>query len=448
MPTNQQGAACRPTIVEAIELMRSGQLASAELTENCLTRIRDFDRSIHAWVKVDEVGARAAAADCDRRARAGETLGPLHGIPLGVKDIVDIAGVATIAGAPWRSGHIAERDAPVVARLREAGAVILGKTHTTQFAFIDSAGTRNPWKLDHSPGGSSSGSAAAVAAEMCWGAVASQTGGSTIRPAAFCGDVGVKPTFGSIDIAGVVPLSQPLDTIGLMTSRVDDARVMLGVMQGRTIAGPSTGSKPPSLGFVEEFFMAWAGEAVQAVVEQSVESFRAAGAEIHSVSLPASFAQAQAMQLRLMSHGAAETHREEFARRESEYGKSIAGLIREGLALSPGDLAEAQAHQKRFTDDMRSLFAGEASGQILIMPATLAPAPEGLHAMGDPRFNSAWTYCGVPVVTIPCRLSDTGLPIGLQLVGPHGGEELLLAASAWCENILRPLGHPRFTAGT
>ncbi len=448
MPTNQQGVPCRPTIAEAIELMRSGRLTSAELTENCLTRIRDLDRSIHAWAKVDEAGARAAATDCDRRARAGEEIGPLHGIPIGIKDIVDIAGMATVAGAPWRAGHIAERDAAVVAKLREAGAVILGKTHTTQFAFIDSAGTHNPWNYARSPGGSSSGSAAGVAAEMCWGAVASQTGGSTIRPSAFCGIVGVKPTFGSIDTTGVVPLCRELDTIGLMTACVDDARAMLGVMQGISLAAPSPDTPPPKLGFVEEYFMAWAEEPIQAAVEAAVEAFSAAGAAIHSVSLPASFAEAQAMQLRVMAHGAAETHRDEFARREANYGPQIAGLIRDGMALSAEDLSAAFAHQKRFTADIKTLFAdGAAAGYILIMPATVAPAPEGLTAMGDPRFNSAWTYCGTPVVTIPCRLSESGLPIGLQLVGPHNSEKELLAAAAWCEQILRPLGHPLFAAG-
>ena len=372
MPTNQQGAACRPTIVEAIELMGSGRLTSAELTENCLTRIRDLDRSIRAWVKVDENGA-----------------GPRRRIAIAKHGLVKSSARCTVfrsaskilsmsrewlpSLAPWRAGHVAERDAPVVARLREAGAVILGKTHTTQFAFINSAGTHNPWNLNHSPGGSSSGSAAAVAAEMCSGArSASQTGGSTIRPAAFCGDVGVKPTYGSIDTAGVVPLSRPLDTIGLMTSCVDDARVMLGVMQGRAIAGLSAGSKPPSLGFVEEFFMAWAGEAVQMAVEERSRHFaRPARRFIPCRCRPAS--QVQAIQTSVMSHGAAETHREEFSRREAEYGKSIAELIREGLALRRRfrQSTRIKTIHRRYAVAFRT---SEASGQILIMPATLEPA--------------------------------------------------------------------------
>ena len=259
----------RPTIAAAIEQMRSGQLSSAELVDRCLAQIHALDGSIHAWIQVDERGARAAAEQCDRQSRSGDSLAPMHGIPVGIKDIVDVAGYPTIAGTAWRKEHLAANDAPVVARLRAAGAIILGKTATTQFAYIDSAGTRNPWNLEHTPGGSSSGSAAGVAAEMCWGAVATQTGGSTIRPAAFCGVVGCKPTFGSIDTTGVVPLCRELDTIGLMTACVDDARVMLGVMQSQSIPAAAAGNPRPRLALVDEFFMAWAEETVQSAVEEA-----------------------------------------------------------------------------------------------------------------------------------------------------------------------------------
>ena len=226
--------------------MRSGQLSSAELTLGCLRQIRDLDDEIRAWVRLDptEIGV-AARMSRDRQIRNGEIVGPLHGIPIGVKDIIDVAGLPTIAGAPWRAGHIAEHDAPLVARLRAAGAVILGKTVTTQFAHIDPAATRNPWNLAHTPGGSSSGSAAAVAAKMCWGAIGTQTGGSVIRPAAYCGVVGVKPSFGSIDTAGVLPLSRPLDTVGVMAGCVDDARTMLAVLQDRPLAAAPGNSAAP-----------------------------------------------------------------------------------------------------------------------------------------------------------------------------------------------------------
>ena len=247
-----------------------------------------------------------------------------------------------------------------------AGAVILGKTVTTQFAHIDPAATRNPWNLAHTPGGSSSGSAAAVAAEMCWAAVGTQTGGSVIRPAAFCGIVGVKPTFGSIDTTGVLPLSRELDTVGVMTTCVDDARVMLGVLQDRILPAAPADHAPLELGFVDEFFMAWAEEPVQEAVESAMEILRAAGARIHAVSLPASFTEVHQMHFRIMAHGAAETHREQFAQHEQEYAPRIAELIREGLAIGPTDQQESLSHQRRFTADMAAAFtSGEAAGKIL-----------------------------------------------------------------------------------
>jgi aspartyl-tRNA(Asn)/glutamyl-tRNA(Gln) amidotransferase subunit A len=434
----------RPTIAVAIEHMRSDESSCSELIEHCLQRIASLDNQIHAWAFVDQRGARAAAADHDRQIRDGNILGPLHGIPIGVKDIIDVAGMPTVAGAPWRAGHIAERDAPLVARLRAAGAVILGKTVTTQFAYIDPAPTRNPWNLAHTPGGSSSGSAAAVAAEMCWGAIGTQTGGSVIRPAAYCGIVGVKPTFGSIDTAGVLPLSPPLDTVGVMANGVDDARIVLAMIQGNELAAAPPDRGPPALGFIDEFFMAWAEEPVQEAVETAMDAIRTAGAKIHAVSLPASFTEVQQMHYRIMAHGAAETHREQFAHHASEYAPRIAELIREGQAFSADDLQAALTHQRRFAADMAARFAtGEALGQILVMPATVTHAPPDLDTTGDPRFNSPWTYAGLPVVTVRCGLTDDGLPVGLQLVGPQNGEEQLLAAAAWCERMLKQTRHCR-----
>ncbi|HEX3999326.1 MAG TPA: amidase [Pirellulales bacterium] len=430
----------RPTIATAVEQMRQGHLTSGELVDRCLRQIRDSDDSIRAWVRVDDASARATADERDRQARSGEIAGPLHGIPVGIKDIIDVAGLPTVAAAPWRTAHIAERDAPLVARLRAAGAVILGKTVTTQFAYVDPPPTRNPWNLSHTPGGSSSGSAAAVAAQMCWGAVGTQTGGSVIRPAAYCGVVGVKPTFGSIDAAGVFPLSRELDTVGLMASCVDDARVILGVLQGRPIAAAAAERREPvSLGFVDEFFMAWAEEPVQEAIDRALEALRAAGAKIHAVSLPASFTAAHAMHRRIMANGAAEVHREQFARHAADYAPRIAELIREGLAIAPSDLEDARSHQRRFMADMAAMFAGgEASGLVLVMPATVSPPPPRLDTTGDPRFNAPWTYAGLPAATIPCGQTPAGLPIGLQLVAARDAEEQLLNAAAWCERGVEP----------
>jgi Asp-tRNA(Asn)/Glu-tRNA(Gln) amidotransferase A subunit family amidase len=233
-----------------------------------------------------------------------------------------------------------------------------------------------------------------------------------------------------------------------MASCVDDARVMLGVLQDRRLLAAPHDRQAPNLGLVDEFFMAWAEEPVQAAIESALETFRAAGATIRPVSLPASFTLAGPMHRRVIAHGAAETHREWFTSHAAEYSPLIAGLIREGLAISAADLQEARNHQQRFSADMAAMFAGgEASGSILIMPSTMTPPPL-LGEMGDPRFNAPWTYSGVPVVTIPCGRTDDGLPIGLQLVGPHNDEQQLLVAAAWCEKVLGTLGHPSFAAGS
>ena len=229
----------RPTIAAAIEQIRSGQLFSSELVEQCLRRVTDSDDQIHAWAFVDESAARAAADACDRRIRNGEAIGPLHGIPIGVKDIIDVAGLPTVAG-----GAVANRTHRRAPRPSRRPTSCRGRNNSRQngnnaIRVLDPARTRNPWNLAHTPGGSSSGSAAAVAAEMCWGAVGTQTGGSVIRPAAFCGIVGVKPTFGSIDTAGVLPLSPLLDTVGVMTNCVDDVPI-----DARRASRPPAGRRP------------------------------------------------------------------------------------------------------------------------------------------------------------------------------------------------------------
>ena len=461
----------RGSISTAVAAIRAGTLSPVELLDAALDRIRQFDERLHAWVLADEMGARAAAERLEQQARRGESLGPLHGIPIGVKDIIDVAGLPTAAGAPWRSGMIGAEDAPLVARLRAAGALILGKTVTTEFAYLDPPPTRNPWNLAHTPGGSSSGSAAATAAGMCWAAIGTQTGGSILRPAAYCGLVGCKPTFGTVPTAGVVPLAPSLDTVGPIARCVEDAATLLAVVQDRPVE-PFRLPATVRLGFVEEFFMAWAEEAVQDAVESAIEKLHAAGAIVEHVNLPASFPRAEAAATQLMAVEAAELYRGELADHRAEIGPKIAGLIEEGLKaeesliqtleqlerkmppkfhelvprMGPADLIRLT--QRRIADDMDLFFAaagwpgpGPQSAVIpptliLAMPTTPAPAPARLDTTGDARFNIPWTFAGLPAVTIPCGLSPAGMPIGLQLVGPRGADAELLAVAGWCEKVL------------
>src|SRR5213593_4541215 len=251
----------------AAAAVRSGEVTAAALVEACLDRIRAVDPAIKAWVHLDETGARAAARAADAAGRPGATLGVLHGVPIGVKDIIDVAGMPTTAGARAFAHTRPTRDATCVARLRAAGAIVLGKTHTTQFAYRDPAPTANPWNPAHTPGGSSSGSAAAVAARTVPVALGTQTIGSNVRPASYCGLVGLKPTLGRISTRGVMALSYTQDHVGLMTRSVEDMALGLLVTAGHDPGDPSSSRspvpdyvaaimrrRPPRIGLMREFF--------------------------------------------------------------------------------------------------------------------------------------------------------------------------------------------------
>jgi aspartyl-tRNA(Asn)/glutamyl-tRNA(Gln) amidotransferase subunit A len=298
----------RITIVEASAALARGELTCEGLLETCLGRIDDCEPQIQAWVSVDRDGARSAARECDvRRAKyrsqdSSERLSPLLGIPIGIKDIIDIAGQPTGAGSEvLASGPPAEHDATVVRKLREAGAIILGKTVTTQFACFDPPPTRNPWNLEHTPGGSSSGSAAGVAAGMCLGAIGSQTGGSIIRPASFCGVAGCKPTFGRVSLDGFVPVAPSLDTAGPIAGCVADLAIMLNAISSWRV-DPSGNPiyevaidladlepqriKPPQLGLLAsrsdqgEYFEQVSHPSMWSTLVHAVDRFRSAGASI------------------------------------------------------------------------------------------------------------------------------------------------------------------------
>src|SRR5688572_20494240 len=215
-----------PSIAKAARDMHTGELTPVDLVEHCLARIDELDSQIQAWVMVDRAGARKEAERLTKLAADDDWLGPLHGIPVGIKDIIDVAGWPTKCGSPLRANHVAQRDAAVVTALRNAGAILLGKTVTTEWACFDPPPTRNPWNIEHTPGGSSSGSAAAVAADMCLAALGTQTGGSIIRPAAYCGVAGLKPGYGELPMEGIAPLTLHLDHVGPIARRVSDLYVV------------------------------------------------------------------------------------------------------------------------------------------------------------------------------------------------------------------------------
>ncbi|MEQ8790321.1 MAG: amidase [Pirellulaceae bacterium] len=436
-----------PSIADAVRRIKAGDLSPRELVEHCLARIEQFDERVKAWVLVDAKGARRQAEELARVAAGDQAAGdqagfdpagfdpagslPLLGVPIAIKDIVDVAGMPTKAGSPLREGHVAERDAPLAARLRQHGAILLGKTVTTEFAGFDPSPTRNPWNLAHTPGGSSSGSAAAVPLEMCLGAIGSQTGGSINRPAAYCGAAGLKPTHGAIPLEGVVPVSFTLDHPGPIARSVDDLRILFEVLSNQTVS-TSQLTSPPRLFRLGGFFDEQCDDPLRQVVDKAVEKLAHADANIERIEPPASFEQVHAMHRRIMAAEAAAYHRAQFGRHREQFGRHITALIEEGLSLPAADYLEALEHRRRF----RLELTNQLGDRVAVLPATTCTAPGSLESTGDPAFNSPFSYAGVPSLNFPCGLADDGMPCGLQLVAGPDRESALLAAAAWCERVL------------
>jgi aspartyl-tRNA(Asn)/glutamyl-tRNA(Gln) amidotransferase subunit A len=439
-----------PTILEAAAEIRNGRLSASELLEQCLAAIARFEPQVRAWVLVDEAGAREAARRLDDERKQGQSRGPLSGIPIGIKDIVDVAGWPTKAGSRLRDSHGAERDAVLVGRLRSAGAIILGKTVTTEFASFDPPPTRNPWNLERTPGGSSSGSAAAVAAGMCLAAIGSQTGGSITRPASYCGVAGCKPTWGRVSCSGVVPFSFHLDQPGPIARSVADLAIIVHTIAGYDPSDPVCQNapllddqnlplgRPPKIGLLEDYFFETASEPVRQITRQAVERLRAAGLETQTVALPASFADAHRGQKVIMGVDAAAYHVDNFPSRRELYGPAISQVLDEGRAVTAVDYSAALAHQFRFRRDMDAALEGF---DALLTPATNITTP-GPETTGDPRFNMPWSYSGQPTVSFPCGLTEEGMPAALQLIGRSFDEPALFAAAAWCEQVLQFHGVP------
>jgi Asp-tRNA(Asn)/Glu-tRNA(Gln) amidotransferase A subunit family amidase len=414
----------------AAAAIRAGETTSAEIVNACLERIRAIDPALQAWIHVDDAGARAAARAADAAVRPGATLGPLHGVPIGVKDIIDVAGMPTTAGARPFAHTLPARDATCVARLRAAGGIVLGKTHTTQFAYRDPAPTRNAWNTAHTPGGSSSGSAAAVAARQVPVALGSQTVGSILRPAAYNGIVGLKGTNGLVPLEGVVPLGFSLDHIGPLTRSVDDAALVLGVMAGRPLKPEPI--ETPRLAVARELF-ARAESEVRKHLEAVVERLAKEGARVEDVRLPASFAELADAALITLEVEAATYHAPTFAKYADDYGPGMAEMLTRGLKHSGIEYVAASRTRARVRDEVAPLLAQH---DALLSPTAPAPAPAGLTWTGDASLCQPWSTLGAPSISVPSGLSVQRLPMALQLVQAPAGDARLLGAAVWCERVL------------
>lgn len=400
-----------------------------EAVEVLLARIEQREAEVRAWAHLAVESARADAVRLGKELAQSGPRSPLHGVPVGVKDIFDVAGMPCEWGSPVEAGRTPSADAELIRRLRELGAIILGKTHTTAYAYFDPAPTRNPRNLAHTPGGSSSGSAAAVADGMVPLAIGSQTMGSVLRPASFCGVAGFKPTFGALPLGGVMPFAPSLDHAGLFATTVEDIVVAWRAIQER----PEIASRPAEVIVLPWPLVGELEDSMRAAVDGALEKLRAAGWRVRKEPLPTGFDGLQPALLTVMTAEGAATHGEAFRRHGDKIGLKLAALIEKGLAISETELADARG----VVQAAKESFAGlAASGAVIATPAALGPAPRGLGSTGDPCCNAPWTALGVPAVTLPAAQDSAGLPLGLQLSAGRDADDALLACALACESVI------------
>jgi Asp-tRNA(Asn)/Glu-tRNA(Gln) amidotransferase A subunit family amidase len=415
-------------VVEAADWIRRGEISATALVEASLARIADDDPTLGAWVTVDADGARAAAAALDRRLATDGPAGPLHGIPVGIKDIIDVAGLPTTNGAPPFAHTRPTRDATLVARLRDAGAIIVGTTVATQFAYLDPAPTRNPWAADRTPGGSSSGSAAAVAARHVPVAIGTQTVGSILRPAAYCGVVGLKGPFGAVPLDGVAPLARSFDHVGPIARSVADAALVGAVLRGEGLE--TVVLARPRLGLAAGLLRR-AEPALGAAIDGLLARLERDDATLVPIDLPPIDGLVAAGRLTLAVE-AAEAHRHRFAIHGDDYAPAIAGLVRHGLSVPERLATEA----RRTVASARAAIAPSLVGiDALITPVAPGPAPIRGAGTGDFTLCAPWSFIGVPALSLPIGLDADGLPLAIQLIGDTAGLGRLLGAAARVEAL-------------
>jgi Asp-tRNA(Asn)/Glu-tRNA(Gln) amidotransferase A subunit family amidase len=436
---------CARSLSEVGEDLREGRLGAVELVADCLQRVDEVDARVRAWAFLDRDHAMAQAQRADLHRKQGKALGPLHGIPVGIKDIFDTADMPTEHGSPLWVGRTPRRDATVVSRLREAGAVIMGKTVTTEYAYRRPGKTANPHDPERTAGGSSSGSAAAVAALMVPGAIGSQTNGSVIRPAAFCGVVGFKPTHGLVSRTGALRLSRSLDHVGVFARTVEDAARLVEPLIGVDADDPDTRPTarpplaavacsepplPPRFAFVRS--AAWQ-HAEPETREAFAELVGAMAEAVSEVELGARFARAIEMHRTLMEVEMAHNLRPDVERGGERLSPALREALARGRERSALEYVDALAGIAELNEALDPVFDEH---DAVVTPAAPGEAPRGLHATGQPVFCTLWTYLGTPAITLPLLRSSAGLPLGVQLVGRRGGDARLLRTAHWLVRFL------------
>ena len=428
-------------LCQAAELIAAGNFSSRQLVDDCLARIDQFDHDIKAWAWLNPEYARTQADRLDDARRRGKTLGKLHGVPIGIKDIIDTEMVPTEHGFELFKGRIASKNAFLVDRLHQHGAIMMGKTVTAALATLMPGPTANPHNPAHTPGGSSSGSAAAVAAYMVPGAVGTQTNGSVIRPAAFCGTVGYKPSYGLISRTGVLRQSPFLDQVGVFARSVEDAALLAEVMMGEDPDDHSTvghGASPPLLNvcrseppvaprfaFVRTSRWDELESSSQAGLDEVVDAL---GDRVSELVLGPVFDSAWTA-LQTVNCAEMSTWYSTIYERGSEFFTPVAEkMMEQGKAVTAQAYINAMESRAILNGILDEYFE---QYDAFIVPAAPGEAPRGLETTGNPMFSTPWTFCGVPALTLPLLQGDNGLPVGVQLVGQHMDDARLLRTARW-----------------
>lgn len=425
---------------DAAKAVRDGAISAEQLVEACLARVREVEDTVQAWQFLDPDHALAQARALDQARREGRPTGPLHGVPVGIKDIVDTQDMPTEDGTVLHAGRTPAADATVVASLRAAGAVIMGKTVTTECAYFSPGKTRNPHNPEHTPGGSSSGSAAAVAAAMVPVALGSQTNGSVVRPAAFCGVYGFKPTHGLIPRGGILRLSRTLDHVGVFARTLEDVALVCESLVGHDERDPDTRPRaripfsavaaeepplPPLLAFVKT--PVW--DRTAADTREAFEELVAAlGDRVQAIELPESARSAWDWHRTIMDAEMAASLDAEWERGRDRLSEALRALLARGRETSALEYQRALARIPLVNEGFGELFS---RFDAILTPSAPGTAPRGLESTGDPAFCTLWTLCGMPALNLPLMHGANGLPLGAQLVGPRYGDARLLRTARW-----------------
>ena len=421
------------TASEALTEMDAGRLTSESLVAACLARIAERDAAVAAWASVDPQRALAAARAADTARASGIKQGPLAGIPVGIKDIIDTADYPTELGSQVFAGRQPDQDAAVVTALKSAGAIVLGKTVTTEFAFFGPGKTKNPRDPSRTPGGSSSGSAAAVADLQAPLALGTQTAGSMIRPASYCGVIGYKPTFGYTSLAGVLEQSKPLDTMGGYARSIPDIALLFDVLGSTAGKSPSLAaaiaeplSRVPRLAFIRTPAWPQAEPATRAAFELFANNF-GTRAEIFEIALSPEFDGILRLQQIVQFSDIARNYGPIADANPDRVSSKLKEIIAEGRTFSSADYVAAQAEADQLYESLTAVLDGY---DAILTPAATGPALLGLTSIGSPAFNGLWTYLEMPCISLPLLEVD-GMPVGVQIVGRRADDGSLLRIANW-----------------